>query len=178
MGAALGCKPNDAVEVEVKDEGNSSADGWKKYVDEQLIAGGCSDGMIIGLKGELWAKSAGIGLKTYTTVVQDEKEKKSVEVNELANIIDFSKSGTKPDAGLRINQVKYVVVRSEKGTGKKDPPFVCYARHEKTGVAIAAAKTCIVVGRYNEADKKKPTFAGATNQAVERLAAYLRDQGY
>lgn len=71
------------------------------------------------------------------------------------------------------------MLRAQTGDSKKgELPFLCYARAGKGGVCIASAKTCIVVGSYNEEDKKHPTVAGKCNDAVERLARYLLDNGF
>lgn len=173
----MGCAQSSVIEVDVKDEGQSSAEGWRTYVDDQLVAQGCDWGLIVGLDRELWAKSPSVALKRYeAAVLADDGTKSKVAVDELMGLADFARTAAAPSAGLRVDEVKYVILRAEKGG--TDLPLLVYGRAGKQGLALAAARTCVVVGGYNEGRRKAPTYPGACNKAVEALARYLVEQGY
>lgn len=82
----MGCTNSvPSIDLVVKDEGDASAAGWKKYIETQLVGeSGCAEAFILGLNGELWAKSAGISIKAATTVTVMTETQKKVSVDARA----------------------------------------------------------------------------------------------
>ena len=108
-------------------------------------------GAFIGVAdGNLWAKSDAF----------------NIQAQECKQLVQHFKSR---DAcrlsGITICGVKYLVVNATESS--------IYAKKAKTGFAAVKTNTCIVLGMYdNEA------LAGNATVDIEKLARYLRDQGY
>lgn len=67
--------------------------------------------------------------------------------------------------GLMLEGQKYMVLRAD------DPSI--YVRKGSDGACISKTNQCILIGWYGE-----KVQAGQCNQAVEKLADYLRENGY
>ena len=123
---------------------------WDQYITTLTGSGSVAKAAICGLDGSVWAQSPGFNIKP----------------DEVKKLID----GCKKADGLRQNGVnvggtKYIYLQSDEAQiqGKKD----------QTGVSVAKAKTCLVIGTY--ANGQQP---GNCRTQVERIAEYLQNAGY
>jgi hypothetical protein len=77
---------------------------------------------------------------------------------------------SKPAQGLRVNQVKYQIIRSF-----EDETSGCYSVYGKKamgGIAIVNANKVIIVATF---DEKKGHISPQCNENVQALAKYLKD---
>ena len=132
---------------------------WQAYVDDQLIGTGMvNKACIIGLNGAVWAQSAGF------TITPEECVNLATIANGLPGTV--SGEGARP---ILIAGVKYIFL----GTSRERENDVFYIRQGSDGAVIAKTNQCVLVGMYG--DGMQP---GSCNMTVEKLADYLRDNGY
>ena len=129
---------------------------WQSYVDDHLLCelpsgGQISAAAILGEDGGVWAESP-----DFPTV----SEEQIAAINK-----EFSKSGTLAQTGLRLGDVKYMVVAGDEGA-------VIRGRKGAGGVTIKKTTTALVVGVYQEGVQP-----GDVNMVVENLGDYLIGQG-
>lgn len=123
---------------------------WDQYVTNLTGSGAVSKAAICGLDGNVWAQSPGFNVKP----------------DEVKKLVDGLKKADNLRAnGVTVGGTKYIFLQSDDTQiqGKKD----------QTGVSIAKAKTCLVIGAY--ANGQQP---GNNRAQVERIQAYLQDAGY
>ena len=125
--------------------------GWQNYVDEQLVGSGLiTKAAIIGHDGNTWASSPGWGLKP----------------GEGARIVNLFKNPSDAFAqGIVVNGVKYMGIKAEEES--------IYGKKGATGVVCVKSLQTILIGIYNETQQPGPAA-----EAVEKVGAYLRDNGY
>jgi len=127
------------------------SNAWQPYVDDQLIGTKhCSKGLICGLDGGVWAISKG-----FAPVGK-----------ELQNICNaFNDPSGIVSSGLFLEGKKYFTLRTDNQS--------VYGKLGQGGCCCCKTNGCVVIGVYSEG-----TQPGQCNQVVERLAQWLRDQGY
>jgi profilin len=131
---------------------------WDSYISDHLMAalpnsGGktLSHAAIIGLDGGIWAKDA-----NFPNLTPDQ----------IANVVKgFDDADALSTEGLKIGDVKYLVVQGEAGA-------VIRGRQGDTGVCIKKTATAFVVGIYGPGVQ-----AGDCNVLVEGLGDYLKEMG-
>jgi len=124
---------------------------WQAYVDTNLLGTKkVNQGAILGLDGNVWAKSSGLNITPA--------EGKLI-------VSGFSNNSQFQEKGLNVGGVKYMFLRAQdhsvigkKGTG---------------GVHISKTGKALVIGVYDQ-----PILPSETAIVVEKLADYLIGVGY
>lgn len=124
--------------------------GWNIYIEQNLIAGGLAHAAIVGIDGTIWAKSANFIATVY-------------EILDIYN--GFSDSYPLRTNGLFLNSEKYLVLKAD--------DLSIYSKKGSGGAICVKTEQAIIIGIYN--DQLQP---GAAASLVEKLAEFLRDQGY
>ncbi|KAL7971153.1 profilin [Trichoderma sp. SZMC 28014] len=126
------------------------------WQDCSLVATGhVAKGAIISIAGDSpWASSSDLTIQP-------------AEMKAIASIVSKDQAAIDKAyaEGLYIAGVRYVLTKVDEGD--------VYARAGREGVAISAAKTCIVVGIHGEAQ-----VAGNATSVVAALADHLKKTGY
>jgi len=125
--------------------------GWQAYIDQSLVGTGTvTKGAICGLDGTLWAHSSGF----------------NPTAQELRSLVGgFANPGTIQGSGVLLEGKKHFTLRVDDRS--------IYGKLGQGGVAACKTNQCVVIGLYGEG-----TQPGQCNSTVEKLADYLRDQGY
>ncbi|KAL7921189.1 profilin [Trichoderma austrokoningii] len=128
---------------------------WQAFVDTSLVGTThVTKGAIISIAGDsAWASSPDL----------------TIAPAEMLAIVDIVNKapGAEDKAyaeGLYIGGVRYVLTKNDEDI---------YARSGRDGVAITAAKSCVVIGLHNETQT-----AGSATIAVAALADHLKKTGY
>eukprot|EP01092_Planopodium_desertum_P011967 TRINITY_DN555_c0_g1_i1.p1 TRINITY_DN555_c0_g1~~TRINITY_DN555_c0_g1_i1.p1 ORF type:complete len:146 (-),score=38.82 TRINITY_DN555_c0_g1_i1:55-444(-) len=127
---------------------------WQAYVDKNLVGTGhCVQAAIVGHNGAVWAKTAGFNI---------------APAEATALVKGFTAPPTPSPlfaSGIHLNKVRYIaigcdaaIVRGKKGAG---------------GVHAVKTKQAVLIAIYG--DKTQP---GQCAVVVEKLADYLKEQGY
>eukprot|EP00727_Mastigamoeba_balamuthi_P010639 m51a1_g6198 putative profilin i (128) ;mRNA; f:105585-106389 len=125
---------------------------WQAYVDQQLVATGLvSEAAILGLDGNVWAKSANFNLKAG-------------EGAKLAS--NFKDAASVQGSGIFVNGNKYMTLRA-------DGQSIYGKKAGAGGVVTVKTKQAVLVGVYAEGLQ-----AGSAANVVERLGDYLRENNY
>ncbi|EHK43373.1 uncharacterized protein TrAtP1_001383 [Trichoderma atroviride] len=128
---------------------------WQAFVDTSLVATGhITKGAIISSAGDsAWASSPDLTIAP-------------AEMKAIASIVSKDQAAIDKAyaEGLYIAGVRYVLTRVDDDI---------YARAGREGVAITAAKSCIVVGLHSETQ-----VAGNATSVVAALADHLKKTGY
>ncbi|KAM3582196.1 profilin, required for normal timing of actin polymerization in response to thermal stress [Umbelopsis sp. WA50703] len=124
---------------------------WQAYVDTNLLGSGqISQAGIYGAQGGQWAASSGF----------------NVTPAELQAIQQgFSDSSTLQANGVRVNNIKYMFLRSDDRS--------IYGKKGNGGVVIVKTIQAILVGIYDE-----NSTPGNATKVVEGLADYLISVNY
>ena len=123
---------------------------WQAYVDDQLVGTGHVTGAaIIGHDGNVWAS------KNLTL--------KAGEGPKLVNA--FKDSSSVLASGIFVEGNKYLSLKADDKS--------IYAKKGAGGVVIAKTSQCVLIGHYNETVQP-----GQATVTVEKLADYLRENGY
>jgi len=133
------------------EETKQKMSGWQAYIDQSLTGTGhVSRGLICGHDGTVWATSPGF----------------NPNVNELRALIGgFTNPGALQGSGIHLEGKKHFTLRVDDQS--------IYGKLGQGGCAAVKTNQCVILGCYNEGIQP-----GQCNSAVERLGAYLRDQGY
>jgi len=124
---------------------------WQAYVDTNLIGSGkVSKAAIIGLKGGVWATSAG-----FTLTLEEQK----------AILNGFIHSDAVLASGIRLHGEKFFVVRAD---GRS-----IYGKKTADGAVLVKTKQAVIVTEY-----LAPIQAAESTPVVEGLADYLISVGY
>ena len=165
--------------------------GWEGYIyqiqndfdhatQQYKLTNCCQAAALIGNDGTPWAATAGFALGQYDFQLENEEgAKESVPVNEF-KIVEAALNGNRKlcKAGIRMNNEKYMFI---KHNGEDDPVSVYLSRQGGGGACLAKANTCIVVGvwaKATEMSNKQEQTQGKCNELVEKMAAYLKTQGF
>ncbi|KAF9918956.1 profilin, required for normal timing of actin polymerization in response to thermal stress [Lobosporangium transversale] len=126
---------------------------WQSYVDDQLIKTGyVAKGGIYGREdGSLWAASEGF-------------KPSAAEIQSV--IAAFNNPADIQANGLYLEGHKFVYLRAT-------PDGSILARSGATGVCCAGTPKTVIIGYYTEGQE-----AGNCNVTVERLADYLKANGF
>jgi len=119
-------------------------------VDDQLIGAGLHQAAIIGHDGNVWAQSAGFGLKP----------------GEGAALVTLFKNPANVFAsGVTINGVKYMGIKGEDTS--------IYGKKGAGGLVTVKTGQSVLIGVYNETLQPGPAV-----NIVEKLGDYLKENGY
>jgi len=130
---------------------------WQDYVDNNLVGTGkISRACIIGLKGGVWATTAGFTL-TPAEVTEIIKS-----LNALGN--DTLLQGVQA-SGIRAAGAKYFFLQA---TARS-----IYCKKGADGIILTKTNQAVLLGEY-----KAPVQAGEATVIVEGLADYLLGVGY
>jgi profilin len=128
---------------------NNASASWQAYVDDNLVGSNVSKAAIFGLDGTAWATSAGF----------------SVSPSEASAIAAGAQNPSSLGGGLYLEGVNYMVLRADESS--------IYVRQGQNGACICKTNQAVLVGMYGENQT-----AGNCNATVEKLADYLRENGY
>ncbi|PKI85348.1 profilin, required for normal timing of actin polymerization in response to thermal stress [Malassezia vespertilionis] len=124
---------------------------WQGYVDTNLVGTGkVSQAAIIGLKGGVWASSAGF------TISPEEQQ---------AAISGFDEPSPLQANGIHVNGKKYLALQAN--------PRSIYGKVGGDGVCMVKTNQAVLIGAY-----QSPILPGDANKVVEGLADYLISVGY
>ncbi|WP_411025446.1 profilin [Salmonella sp. s55004] len=124
---------------------------WDSYISVQLVGtGDVKQASILGLDGSVWATSDGFNVSAPEA---------------QAMIAGFDKASDLHAKGVHACGIKYLTLNVT--------PTTIYCKKGSTGLTIAKTGRAVVIGRYE--DNMQP---GKCNIAVEKLADYLKEQGY
>jgi len=128
---------------------------WQAYVDDQLLGTThVNKACIIGLNGGVWAQSAGFA------ITPEECMAIATQAAGLPGSV-LGEAATP----VVVCGAKYMVLRADDN--------VFYIRQGADGACIAKTNQCVLLGMYG--DGMQP---GDCNVTVEKLADYLKDNGY
>lgn len=124
---------------------------WQAYVDNNLVGTGkVARAAILGLKGGVWAASAG-----FTLTPEEQK----------AITTAFTNLSAAQASGVRLAGQKFFVTQTDEG--------VIHGRKQMNGCSIVKTKQAILVTEYDA-----PTQAAESFRIVDELATYLKSVGY
>ncbi|KAL4400398.1 profilin, required for normal timing of actin polymerization in response to thermal stress [Malassezia pachydermatis] len=124
---------------------------WQGYVDTNLVGTGkVSQAAILGLKGGVWATSAGF------TISPEEQN---------AIIKGLDDPAPLQASGVYANGKKYLTLQAN--------PRSIYGKAAGDGLCIVRTNQAVLVGAY-----ASPLLPGDANKVVEGLADYLISVGY
>ena len=163
--------------------------GWEAYIyqlqnrydatkQQYTMTNVCEHAGIFGVDGTPWALSAGFSLGNYSYPLQHEDgSTKTVNVNEFVTALEASKGNRKgSEAGIRMGNQKYMLV---KHNPENNSAYL--GREGGGGACIARTNSAVVVGIWNKAaemSNKQLQNAGDCNDLTEKMAEYLKTQGY
>ena len=155
---------------------------WDKYINGYLLSKQlpdkkwlqkiCEFAAILDHKGNILAKSPGLDIKNYNYDMPiDEKSTKKVLVEEGKTLANAALTGAVGcEAGVRVNNQKYMLVRYE--AGKK----LAYFSKVAGGACAMATKTVVIFASYNTGLKMTDgnfQNPGLCNEVVEKLGDML-----
>ena len=156
---------------------------WQKYIDGFLVnkqlPGGkwlqkaSESAAIVSHAGAIMASTPGFALGTYVYDMHvDDKTVKKVPIDEKKILTQVALTGSAAgfEAGIRINNMKYMLVRYD--PGKK----LAYFSKIGGGACAMATKSTIVFASYNSTlamSDGKPQNPGVCNEVVEKLGDTL-----
>eukprot|EP01036_Dinobryon_divergens_P023218 gene23218-31543_t len=155
-----------------KSEGAAGEVNWQSFVDLTLVGkGNVLDACIISsADGKVLASTAGFTVKTYQAEIpQEDGTDKTETVDENKNLAQLL-AGSKPAQGMRINQVKYQIIRSV-----VDEASNCFSVHGKKTMGGCCAFHAGKVFLVATFDEKKNHNAVGCAAVLSDLAKYLRD---
>lgn len=167
-----GAESNDSVGSA---HNNADPATWQSYVDLMLVGkGNIADAMICNadtVNPQVLASTLNFEFKTYEAdIMQEDGTEKKEKVEEMKNLQDFAKTGVKPSQGLRINQVKYQVIRANVDD-ENSKCKVSTAKKPMGGVTVfVVPNKYILVGSY---DEKKGHIASESYNTISDLAKHL-----
>uniref|UniRef100_A0A6B2LRF0 Profilin n=1 Tax=Arcella intermedia TaxID=1963864 RepID=A0A6B2LRF0_9EUKA len=123
---------------------------WQSYVDDQLVATGLANALIMGHDGHLWATSKDFGLLPG-------------EGPAIAAV--FKNPGLLFSNGMTVNGVRYLGIKGDERSA--------YGKRTMGGVVCVKTVQAIIVAVYDE--KLQPGQAANT---VEKLGDYLLENGF
>lgn len=123
---------------------------WDSYRDNLIASGAVKQAAVVGHEGGAWTTSPGLNITPD-------------EVRTL--MAGFSNAGTLQANGVRVGGQKYMFLQSDDNQ--------IQGKQGATGVSIAKAGKCLVIGIYG--DGQQP---GACRATVEKIRDYLVNSGY
>ena len=153
---------------------NASPATWQAYIDTLLVAKGhIADAVIVDVKSEkVLASTPNFGFKEYTAeIAQEDGTDKKEQVLELQNMVKFATTGQKPSQGVRINEVKYQVVRSNV-EDENSKAFFFTGKKPMAGCTIFFTGKFLLIGLY---DEKKGHQAVENFNILSDLARHLKE---
>nr|P22271.2 RecName: Full=Profilin-A [Physarum polycephalum]AAA63523.1 profilin A [Physarum polycephalum] len=123
---------------------------WQAYVDDQLVGTGHVIGAaIIGHDGNVWAS-----------------KNLSLKAGEGAKIVNgFKDSASVLSGGIFVDGQKYLTIKADDKS--------IYGKKGAGGVVLVKTGQSVLIGHYNETIQP-----GQATTVVEKLADYLRENGY
>ena len=162
----------------IEGSNDDSGDGtitWQPYIDTMLLGKGNISQALICSKVDckIWASTPDFLLKIYEAdIAQDDGSDKKETVNESKNLITLM-NGTKPSQGLRINSIKYQIIKSfndQEGSSC----YTVYGKYRKEGICIVATNKAIIIGTY---DEMKGHTSAECNTSVMEVGKHLKKVG-
>lgn len=143
------------------DAGDTSPVTWNTYIEKLLVGKGNIAQTLIVLKDseKVLASTPDFELKTYDAeMAQEDGTDKTETVNEMKNIIKMM-TRSKPSQGLRINQVKYQIIRTfdDENSGC----YTVYGKKTLGGCGVVDCGKVIVIATFDE--KQGHTSVGMNN---------------
>lgn len=124
---------------------------WQGYVDNNLVGTGkVSQAAILGLKGGVWASSAGFNISP---------------TEQQAIISGFDDPAPLQASGIYANGKKYLTLQAN--------PRSIYGKAGADGACLVKTNQAVLVAVYTS-----PLLPGDANKVVEGLADYLISVGY
>lgn len=146
---------------------------WQSYVDTMMVGkGNIADALILEIStGKILASTPDFQFLTYETEIpQEDGTDKLEKIDEKLNILKFARK-EKPSQGLRVNKVKYQVIRA-----LVDEVSSCYSIHGKKsqgGIGVVNCGKCVLVATF---DEKKQHSSPGCHGCLADLAKYLNEQ--
>lgn len=163
--------------------------GWEAYIyqlqnrynaetQQYTLTNVCELAGIFGTDGTPWALSAGFQLSAYEFgLTQEDGSQKKVNVNEFTTALEATKGNRKgSEAGIRMGNQKYMLVKHNPESNS-----AYLGREGGGGACVARTNTAVVIGIWNKAgvmSNGQLQNAGDCNDLTEKMAEYLRSQGY
>jgi hypothetical protein len=156
--------PTEGAEVDV------SPVTWNTYIEKLLVGKGDIAQALIVLKdaGKVLAATPDFELKTYDAeIAQEDGTDKSETVNEPQNVLKLM-TRTKPGQGLRVNQVKYQIIRTfdDENSGC----YTVYGKKTMGGCGLVDCGRVIVIATF---DEKKGHQSVGMNNVLSDLAKHV-----
>ncbi|CEH17725.1 profilin [Ceraceosorus bombacis] len=124
---------------------------WQGYVDTNLVGtGNVTAAAILGLKGGVWASSAG-----FTITPQEQQ----------AIVSGFDDPSPLQAGGIHAGGKKYFTLSAN--------PRSIYGKQGAGGIILVKTAQAVLVGQYNS-----PIVPGQATKVVEGLADYLIQSGF
>mmetsp|Transcript_11692 Transcript_11692/g.19031 ORF Transcript_11692/g.19031 Transcript_11692/m.19031 type:complete len:157 (+) Transcript_11692:345-815(+) len=151
---------------------------WQQYVETQLTGTGSVDQACMMGKNDacVWGSSPEFLPRLYEGVVmQDDGTEAKQTINEAVILTKIGETLRKPPEGLRVNGVKYMVVRTYASGSAEDGLATIYFKKPRGGGCLVVTNQCLIVATFDEG---KGQAAAGCNFAVEALGRYLLESGY
>ena len=155
---------------------NDGSITWQAYIDSMLVGKGNVENAIICSKsdGKIWANNNpnSFTFKKYDTEIPQDDGSDVVEnVDELKNVIKLV-NGVKTPQGLRINEVKYQILRTFDEENSKC--YTIYGKKPRGGICIISTTKTIIIATFDEA---KGQASAGCNASMSDLGKYLMSKG-
>lgn len=149
---------------------------WKQHIEKQLLEGNkCCEGIIINkVDGTPWGLSNEnlAPRKMKDLVMQEDGSEKEEDIDEEVGLLEFVKTFKKPRVGFRLAGDKFQFLRQfEKGSQDDGIP-TAVLKKPKGGACVCITEKALIIGLWEEG--KNPQGASGCNDAVEKLARYLK----
>ena len=153
---------------------------WTKKDNNFSVSDVCCYAAIIGLDNQqVWAQSKEWpGLKSYDHDLDtDDGSKKVVKIDEFQICIAASNGNRNPTAaGIRFAGQKFMMISAD------DETKTAYlSRSGGGGATICRTNKALVIGvwdKFKNTSKGLPQVAGDCSETVERVAKFMREQGF
>jgi hypothetical protein len=150
--------------------GDAAGATWQPYIDKMLIAKGDIEEACIcsATDGTVFASTKDFQIQVYEAEIPQEDGTDRLEtVDEKKNLVQLM-GGTKPTQGLRINKVKYQIVKQfeEENSGC----YSIYGKKTRGGICLIITSIAIIIGTF---DENKNHTAANCNSVISDLGKYL-----
>ncbi len=151
---------------------------WQDYVNSQLVGTSHVDQALMCGKndGTVWASTPDFLPRLYEAqVTQEDGSETNQTINEAVIITKMAQTLRKPPEGLRVNGVKFMIVRTYPNGSSDDGLATVYFKKSKTGGCMCVTNQAVIVATFDEG---KGQTASQCNFATEALGRYLYESGY
>jgi len=151
---------------------------WQDYINSQLVATNNIDQALMCGKQDaaVWGCTPEFLPRIYEGMVtQDDGTEANTTINEAVILTKIAQTLRKPPEGLRVNGVKYMVVRTYPNGSADDGLATIYFKKPQGGGCLCVTNLSVIVATF---DESKGQNASQCNFAVEALGRYLYSSGY